>query len=78
MRTISMTVQVKTGRVYNTNRVVTDPSEIYEKLAKDLLHKKIHKCTYISKISERSNYDGTRTITVTYDNGVRTIYVIND
>ena len=73
-----MEIQTKVDKKYVTDRTVTDKTEIYEQLAKDLLHKKIHGCTYIKSIKDRTNYDGTRTVTATYDNGVRRIYVIKD
>lgn len=50
--------------------------KIYKSLASDLLAKKVHKCTYINRICDRSNYDGTRTITVYYDNGTKSVYIV--
>lgn len=73
-----LTVEIKNGNKWELYNEYTDTSYIYERLAKDLLHKKIHKAASISSIKDRCNYDGTRTITVTYSNNVRSIYIIND
>lgn len=54
----------------------TDENKIWESLAKDLIAKKIHKAKWIKSIHDGSNYDGTRNITVYYDNNVRAIYTI--
>ena len=35
-----MEIQTKVDKTYVTDRTVTDKTEIYEQLAKDLLHKK--------------------------------------
>ena len=55
-----------------------DKAEIYEKLANDLLHKKIHKCTYIRSIKDECLYNGYRRITVFQDNCCKYVYVIKD
>ncbi|MCQ2978077.1 MAG: hypothetical protein MJ232_08690 [archaeon] len=78
MRKEQMTIEVKNGRSYETTRTEYNKEEIYKSLADDLLHKKIHKCTYITSIKDRCNYDGTRTIITTYNNAVRHIYIIED
>ena len=54
----------------------TDPSTIWERLAQDLIAKKMHKCSYIRSIKDVNNYDGTRTITVYEDNGYKGVYTI--
>lgn len=56
--------------------IITDPCEIYKRLSHELIAKKIHKCAYIKKISDKCNYDGTRNITVFHDNGVKDVYTI--
>lgn len=76
MREINRTVELKTGRNWEVYRVETDASEIYEALARDLIAKKINGCTYIKSIKRVCNYDGTQTITVTYDNNCRSIYTV--
>ncbi len=74
-------IQVKNGRTWNTTNQILETDvdglkEIYKSLAHDLTAKKLHKCTYIKSIADRCNYDGTRTITVTYDNNCRRIYIV--
>lgn len=77
MKSETMQILIKEGKTWNVNRTVTDKEEIYRSLSHDMIAKKIHKATYIRSISDRCNYDGTRTITVTYDNDCKRIYTIN-
>ena len=63
-------------RVWVDESINDNPEQVYSSLAKDMVAKKLHKCGYIQSIRERSNYDGTRDVTVTYDNGVRRVYTI--
>jgi hypothetical protein len=76
MRDITKVIEVKKGRAYETTATITDTAAIYESLAGDLIAKKLHGCTWITRINDRCNYDGTRTITVTYNNGCRAIYTV--
>lgn len=71
-----MIIEKRNGKTWETVNVYTDPVKIYESLAKDMIAKKLHKCTYIKTIKDVCNYDGTRNITVAYDNGVRRVYTI--
>jgi len=85
MRTETMTIYTrenfgkyqKYGK-WKVERIETDKTEIYRSLATDLLHKKLHKCTYIRSITDTCNYDGTRTVTTYYDNNVKRVYVVED
>ena len=45
-------------------------------LMEDLIHKKLHKCKYITKITDKPNFDGTREIVVYYYSDVRNIYTV--
>lgn len=69
-------------KYYDVNGEITwstdDVSEVYQRLANDLLHKKIHKCTYIRSIKDRSLYNGYREITVYQSNGSKFVYIIKD
>ena len=56
----------------------TDAEYIYKDLAKCLIDKKINKCTYIRSIKRIPNYDGTQTIVVTHDNGVKAVYTVEN
>lgn len=76
MKKIQVIVERKSGGKWETTFASDDQSKVYEELAKDLIAKKIHKCTYIKTIKDVCNYDGTRDIAITYDNNVRRIYTI--
>lgn len=78
MRKIQMTTYVKNENKWNVHNVCTDTAEIYKSLAEDLIHKKLHACKYITSIKDECNYDGTRTITTYYDNGVKREYIVKD
>ena len=76
MKGISRTVERKTGRAWSATYTTTDATTIYKDLAHDLQAKYIHRASYVKRITDRCNYDGTRTITVTYDNDTRSIYIV--
>lgn len=71
-------IEVKEGNKWIVSNTIENAAEIYETLARELLAKKVQMCKWITKITDRTNYDGTRKIVVTYDNGVRSIYQIAD
>lgn len=62
------TFERKLGRKWVNTYETTNEADIYDRLAHELIAKKLHACTYISRITDRNNYDGTRTIVVTYSN----------
>ena len=76
--TINYVVEVKEGRNWKEERFVTDALEVYKSLAEDMVHKKLNECTYIRSIKRTPLYNGFCKITVSYDNDVRRIYVIED
>lgn len=84
MRTISRTMykgseafwSIEVNETNDTMTNIINERNIYTSLASDLLAKKVHKCTYITRITDRSNYDGTRTIVVYYDNGTKSVYIV--
>ena len=78
MREIKMTVYVKEGKKYNASRYCIDREAVYAALASDLINKKILKASYISRIVRFSNYDGTQTVKVFYDNGVMCEYIVEN
>lgn len=78
MNEISKTILTKKGSKWIETYKTTDESEVYKDLAWSLLAKKFHKCTYITSIKEHTNYNGTRTATVYYDNGTKAVFVIAD
>lgn len=75
-REISMTNYTKNGRNWEESYRNTNPADVYESLSLALINKKIHACTFIKSIKRTPNYDGTQTITVMYDNGVKTVYIV--
>lgn len=77
-REIKMTVYVKENKKYVASRYCVDKEAVYSALASDLINKKILKASYISRIIRFSNYDGTQTVKVFYDNGVMCEYVVEN
>lgn len=73
---VSCEIMVKTGNKYNTSAVWHDAELIYKELSHDLLAKYVYKAQYIKRIKDRNNYDGTRTVEVLYDNGVKRVYTV--
>ena len=73
---ISCEIMVKAGNKYSTSSIWRDSELVYKELAHDMWAKHICKASYIKRISDKSNYDGTREITVLYDNGVKRIYTV--
>lgn len=71
----------KEGRNYIPVFEITENSEngkerIYGKLMHALIAKKMHKCTYITRIDDQCMYDGTRKVTVYMDNGYRDVFIV--
>lgn len=73
---VNMTIEVKNGKKYEVTNVIENRTEVFESLARDLVNKKLCACTYIKSIKRVNLYNGFEKITVTYDNDVRRIYVI--
>lgn len=75
-KTVCCEIMVKAGNKYNTSAIWRDSDLVYKELCHDMWAKHIAKAAYIKRISDKSNYDGTREITVLYDNGVKRIYTV--
>ena len=85
---VNMVIQVKEGRTWKdksyevSNHLLVNwteiEREIYDSLTKDLIAKKLNKCTYIKSIKRIPLYNGFQRITVTYDNDVRRIYTVEN
>lgn len=58
--------------VYET----TEKIDVLEWLTSDLMAKYLHKASYVKRIQDTPNYNGTRTVTVYYDNNTRSIYTV--
>lgn len=78
MREEKRVIEIKNGTKYEIMETYTNPYFIYESLARELIAKKLLHCEWIKSIKDRTNYDGTRTITVTYNNDTRAIYTIKN
>lgn len=75
---VKLTVYVKEGKKWIESRATTDAVEVYESLVRELINKKINKCTYITSIQRVNLYNGTQRITIRYCNGVKSEYVIKN
>lgn len=73
---VAIELKESTRGTYKETQRITDPEQIYRDLTHDLIASKLHKADYIKSIRDKCNYDGTRTITITYNNNVRRIYQI--
>lgn len=78
MKTIGMKVYSKKGNKWIETYSTNDEHETYYSLARNLTSKYMHKATYIRSMKDVCNYDGTRTITAYYDNGVKAEYTVNE
>ena len=78
MNDIKRIIEVKNGNKWDITSEIYDPKEVYESLAQDLINKKICACRWITSIKRISNYDGTQTIKVFYDNGVKSTYIVRN
>lgn len=73
---ISLTIYTKNGNKWEVSSTDTNPERIYKDLADDLIRKKLFGATSIKSIKHRNNYNGTREITVYYDNNVKRVYIV--
>lgn len=73
---VSFTYERKEGRTYNATYRTEDPETVYERLAQELISKKMCGCTWIKSMSRVNQYDGTAKITVRYDTGDRGTYIV--
>lgn len=78
MSEIKYTAQQKEGNKYIDKRTETDTAEVYKRLAGDLINKKLVGASWITRIIRKRRYDGMQTIIVTYDNGWRTVYEVEN
>lgn len=76
MKDIKRVAEIREGRNWRQTFVETDSAKVYEDLARELVAKKLLGASWIKSVRERTNYDGTRNITVTYDNDCRSIYTV--
>ena len=75
MRTIYRTFEVKEGRGWKETYKTEDQAKVYEDLANELLNLKVFKSPVYKRMTQHSNYDGTRTIIIYQEHG-RSVYII--
>lgn len=73
--TYSRIFEVKEGRGWRETYRTENRAEVYEALANDLLYLKVFKSPVYKRMTQRNNYDGTRTVIIYQDNG-RSVYRI--
>lgn len=76
MKDIRFSVLVKRGNKWECDYTKADVFTVYKALAEDLQAKYVMHCKYITRIIQRPNYDGTRNITVYFDNGVKHEFIV--
>lgn len=74
---ISEKMYVKDGSSWKLTNTNTDPETVYKNLCTALIAKKMHGAAYIKSIKDRTNFDGTRTETVYYDNGTKSVFTVS-
>lgn len=75
---VKRVTEVKNGSKWEESYTTFDELEIYKSLSRDLTAKKICQASYIKSIKRVNMYDGSAKITVTYDNGCRNIYTVEN
>ncbi len=73
---INVTTEVKKGKTYEATHTNDNVAEVYERLAQDLISKKLNGCRWIKSIKRVQLYNGFVKIIVTYDNDCRNTYTI--
>ncbi len=76
MKEISRTAYRKIDGKWVETFKETEPEQVYKWLMHDLIAKKLHQAKYITRIKDRTNYDGTRTVEVHYTEGVKNIFIV--
>lgn len=75
---IQAIIEVKDNNKWSVTHTITDKGEVYERLANDLISKKICACRYIRSIKRVQLYTGFVHIIVCYDNNCRCTYTVAD
>lgn len=75
---VSRRYEVKEGNKWRETYYSDDPVYVNKCFMHVLRAKYMWRCTYITKIVRRNNYDGTETYKVYYDNGGRETFVIEE
>lgn len=75
MKQIKRTFEVKEGKAWRETYRTEDRAKVYEDLANELMNLKVFKSPVYKSVTQRPNYDGTRTVII-YQEGGRSVYVI--
>lgn len=70
--------QKKDGKQWITTYETEHAETIHNNLMHELIAKYLHHAGYIRRITDKTNYDGTREITVYYDNNYKTVYTVKE
>lgn len=70
------TVEIKVNGKYDKTYTETNERDIYTSLANDLIARYVTKARYVKRVIRKPRYDGTDEITVYYENGIRSIYIV--
>lgn len=76
MKREKATTYQKNGAKWEKTFETYSIEHIKDKLLNDLINKNLCKCAYIKSIKRVNHFDGWQTITVYYDNNVKTEYFI--
>lgn len=75
MRTVKRTFEVKDGKQWRETYCTEDRAKVYEDLATELMNLKVFKSPVYKRMTQHTNYDGTRTVII-YQNNGRSVYII--
>lgn len=75
MKQVYRTFEVKEGKEWKETYRTEDRAKVYEDLACCLMYSKVFKSPLYKRMTDRPNYDGTRTIIFYQDNG-RSVFVV--
>ena len=70
---IYRTFEKKNGKQWEETYRTEDRAKVYEDLANELLNLKVFKSPVYKRMTQHSNYDGTRTIIIYQEHG-RSVY----
>ena len=76
MKKISLHDYIKNGSKWEESFSTTDQKAVYQLLAQAMVRRYVHKAAGILRVLDRSNYDGTRTVTIYYDNNCKSEYIV--
>jgi hypothetical protein len=75
-KTCKLEVLSKIDGKWETVGVVTDELDVYQRLSRALVAKRINSCRYITRVQRTPGYDGTQTITVTFYGGIKNVFTV--